>query len=209
MIPISKVNLLPMWCINNPYPAFYDVDSATAVEQTAKLYGAMRELQETYNKFATEINTTITDFINKSNIDQEQFEKQITKQIHDYMDYLDTKIAAQNKTIDESIVYIKENLETAVRDIITNMQEAGELDEAIADSFNNMGTRVVALETSVENLQNEVETKNEETKTEIYNRIDELEGTDEEMNSRITILEGKVSYSSYDETEKKLTLFLN
>ena len=45
------VNNLPNWGIPNIHPAFFDVESATAIEMVAKLYSKMKELVEEYNKF--------------------------------------------------------------------------------------------------------------------------------------------------------------
>lgn len=143
---IDRIKLLPYWCITNRGPAFYDTESANAIEQTAKIYGAMRELQEDYNKFAKEVNTCITDFINNTNADQQEFEIHINKIVHDYIAMLDEKIKQQDKVIEDNITYIKENITQGIIDVLNQMKESGELEEIIGDAFNGLDTRVSTLE---------------------------------------------------------------
>lgn len=143
-----RIKLLPLWCIPNTKPAFYDVESDTAVEMTGKVYAAMRELQTDYNKFVTEVNKAITDLITGVNTDQEKFEEEINKIVHDYIKMIDTKIAHQDRAIEEAIQYMKENLKTSITELITQMHETGEFDESVLNAINNIGERVLSLETS-------------------------------------------------------------
>lgn len=128
---INKVNLLPVWCIADKYPAFYDTESATAIEQTAKLHGAMRTLQTEYNEMVTNVNATITAFINDVNADQEEFENHINKIVHDYIAMLDEKIKMQDSVIEDSIIYIKNNLSVAVEELLNKLVQTGELKNII------------------------------------------------------------------------------
>ena len=143
---MNRIPLLPHWVITDKYPAFYDVESATAVEQTSKLYGKMQELIEDYNKYVDEINKTITEFIDGTNSDQEEFKNQITKIMHDYIAMIDEKIKQQDQVIKDNITYIKENIVQGVTNVINQMKESGELDEIITNAFNDLNTRVIELE---------------------------------------------------------------
>lgn len=49
------INGLPKWSIPDVHPAFFDHESGTAIEMVAKLYGKVKELIETYNKFEDEL----------------------------------------------------------------------------------------------------------------------------------------------------------
>lgn len=156
---MGRINLLPHWHLTNPQPAFYDLESATAVDMVAKIYGAMRELQSDYNTYVDEINKTIKEFVYSSEKNQECFMNKISKIVHDYIKMLDDKIKSQdlviknsidsqNKVIQDAIVYIKNNIATSLTEILEEMKESGELDEALANSFNDIATRVTALEQS-------------------------------------------------------------
>lgn len=175
----NRIPQLPHWCIADKFPAFYDTESITAIEQTAKLYATMQKLIEDYNKFVTEVNTTIETFINDSNADQEEFECRMTKVIHDYLDYLDTKLKNQDKIIADAVSYMKENLKTSITELIAQMHESGEFDEAVLNAIDNMGARIVTLETKA----NEFET-------------------------RIVTLETNKPTTEYDAGIKKLTIHL-
>lgn len=140
MINIEKIKLLPNWVITDKYPAFYDTESATAIEQTAKLYGAMRELQESYNKFVASVNTTITAFINDVNADQEEFECKITKIVHDYIAMLDEKIKQQDQVIEDSIIYVKNNIEESATEIINQAITNGKI--AITHTYDETTKKV-------------------------------------------------------------------
>ena len=144
---IEKIKLLPLWNLNNTYPAFYDIDSKTTVEQTARVYGAMRELQETYNKFATQVNETIKAFISDVDADQDCFKESIIKLCNDYIKTMDMKIACQDKKVNDAIKYMKDNLSETIVAVVKEMEDNGELNEVILNAFNNMTTKIESLET--------------------------------------------------------------
>ena len=65
---MNKITLLPKWVFSGTTPSVYDTESGTCIEMTAKVYNAMRELQTSYNEFADEINTTITEYLGEFDI---------------------------------------------------------------------------------------------------------------------------------------------
>ena len=140
---------LPYWVLTEKNPAFYDSESKTTVEMTAKVYAKIQELIDDYNKFVDDINKEIELFEGSINNEQNCFEDKITKVIHDYIDFLDSKVANQDKVINDTIIYIKNNISSVVTQIIGEMKENGEIDEAILNSFNNLELRVRAIETSL------------------------------------------------------------
>lgn len=144
---IFKLPLLPHWCITDLRPALYDVESATAIGQTTRIYGAMQKLIESYNLWIDDVNKTITDFNNETNQDIECFKRAITELCNNYIGTMDMKIEHQDRQIEETIVYMKENIYITVKSIIDEMKESGELDEAILSSFESVDTKVSELET--------------------------------------------------------------
>lgn len=88
----ERITILPSWCITNRQPAFLDVESKTAIEMVGKVYAAMRELQEDYNKYTSETTAKIDLFIADTNTDYEKFKAYITKTVHDYIAMLDAKV---------------------------------------------------------------------------------------------------------------------
>lgn len=152
------IDRLPDWNVRNLRPAFNDLESATVLEMMYKLYGKNQELIDDYNKFATEINTKIEAFETSTNKDIECFKAEITKILHDYIAILDEKLKLQDKEIQESIVYIEENITEGVKEVINQMKESGELDEGILNAFNEVDKRVNTLENANSNLSARVDT---------------------------------------------------
>lgn len=140
---------LPPWNFNNLKPSFNDLESATAVEMVYKLYGKNRELIDDYNKFLQDIRNEIETFKTSTNQDLECFKEKITKIMHDYIITIDSKIAHQDRVIEENIIYIKDNLIQGITEIINQMKESGELEEIIGDTFNDLNTRVTTLENKI------------------------------------------------------------
>lgn len=150
---------LPPWNFNNLKPSFNDLESATAVEMVYKLYGKNRELIDDYKKFVQDIQNEIEIFKTSTNQDLECFKTNITKIIHDYIITIDSKIAHQDRVIEENIIYIKENIGTAVIDVVNQMKESGELTEELTNAFDNLRTRVSALEKTKTKLIYNAETE--------------------------------------------------
>lgn len=84
---------LPKWVSTKSQPAFYDSESATAIEQTAKLYGAMQELIEEHNNFIESISKQINDFIIDTNGDYEVFQIAMRQEFQDFIDVVDVRLA--------------------------------------------------------------------------------------------------------------------
>lgn len=86
------IKLLPNWIISSDRPAFYDTESATAIEQTAKIYAKTNEVVEEVNKFVEETNNDINAF--KAEIKQEQtvFETAMRQEFQDFINVVDIKI---------------------------------------------------------------------------------------------------------------------
>jgi len=180
-----RIPNLPNWCLTDKNPAFYDTESASTIKQTAKLYKAIRELQEDYNLFSSEINTKIKEFMTSEEGAREDFENEINKLVHDYIVTLDSKIAHQDRVIEESIVYIKNNLETALTKFVSDLKQSGELDIVLSNAFDNLGTRVIAIENSLPALIDRV-TANETD-------IDTLESRTTSIEERTTNNENSIS----------------
>lgn len=205
---MSKVTLLPYWQLPDSIPSVYDVQSGSYQEMVAKVYGAMRTLQTEYNSFVDETNKIITDFINSVNKDQEEFECRMTKVIHDYLDYLDTKVKNQDKVIADAVAYMKENISQSITTIIAEMKESGELDEAVLNAIDGIGARVTTLETTVEeqtNMSSNLETR----VTTLETTMEEQTNKSNNLETRVITLENTKTYLSYDETKKELNLIIN
>ena len=137
---------LPPWNFNNLKPSFNDLESATAVEMVYKLYGKNQELINDYNQFLTDINNEVTAFKESTNQDMECFKENITKICNDYIATMDMKIDCQDRKIADAIAFMRDNLQTSINELLTDMQEQGELNTIILNTFNSLDRRLSKLE---------------------------------------------------------------
>lgn len=79
------VEFLPPWVETGLQPAFYDKESGTVLQQTARMYAKVNELVQSVNHQ----NETIADYIDKFN--------ELHDYVHDYFDNLDVQDEINNK----------------------------------------------------------------------------------------------------------------
>ena len=188
---MNKVIVLPRWILPDTLPSVYDTESGTCIEMTAKVYGATRELQEKYNSFIEEIETKINEYLEQRTIDYDTFTADINKIVHNYIKMLDEKVKLQDLKINDSVVYIKENLMAAITSSIEEMLESGVFDEATLNAIDNIGTRVVTLETNSTNQEERIsslESDNTSTKA----KVETLETTTTNLTNKIGNVETSV-----------------
>ena len=82
------IELLPPWIETGLQPAFYDKESGTVLQQTARMYAKVNEVVESVN----EQNTTIDEYIDKFN--------ELHDYVYDYFDNLDVQEEINNKLED-------------------------------------------------------------------------------------------------------------
>ena len=83
------VEFLPPWVEANMQPAFYDKESGTVLQQTARMYDRVNMLVRMFNKLSKETKTVVEDYI-------EQFDE-LHDYVHDYFDNLDVQEEINNK----------------------------------------------------------------------------------------------------------------
>ena len=138
---------LPHWVLTDPQPAFYDCESATAVQQTAKIYAKIQELITLYNDFVRDVNRYITEFEEGIIKDFNCFQNCIIKTMNDYIESIDTKIDLQDSKIEESINnqniliqnavnYMKENLVSTVNELFNEAVQNGDITAILHETYN-------------------------------------------------------------------------
>lgn len=98
-----RLQPLPQIALTNLQPAFYDVESVTAIEMVSKFYAYLQNLVNDYNSFVTEVNNNIDEFESGMTHDFECFRNCIIKTMNDYIESIDIKIGLQDNTIAEAI----------------------------------------------------------------------------------------------------------
>lgn len=83
------VEFLPPWIETGIQPAFYDKESGTVLQQTARMYARVNMLIRMFNKLSKNTKTTVEEYINQFN--------ELHDYVHDYFDNLDVQEEINNK----------------------------------------------------------------------------------------------------------------
>lgn len=137
-----SVRKLPHWSITDKFPAFYDTESATAIEMVSKLYGSMEEVITDYNKFVDDTNKVITDFETGVTTDIEEYKVAMSQQFQDFIDVVELKLGAQDKEIADAITYLTDNLERVVKEQINTVINEGKI---TIDTLYNANTKALTI----------------------------------------------------------------
>lgn len=81
------MNRLPKWVLANPFPAIHDFESLTVNDQTARIYGAMNQLIEEWNKMIEQL----SNFEKSETESREEFELKITKVMREFICSMEQK----------------------------------------------------------------------------------------------------------------------
>ncbi len=137
-----RLKPLPPIALTNLQPAFYDVESVSAIEMVSKLYAYLQNMVNDYNSFVTEVNQEIENFENDTNYKIDKFTCCIKKLMSDYIQSIDIKIDLQDKTIADAIdnqnevianaiEYMKDNIIQTTTNVINDAIEEGKILVAI------------------------------------------------------------------------------
>lgn len=83
------VEFLPPWVETGIQPAFYDKESGTVLQQTARMYARVNMLIRMFNKLSKNTKETVEEYINKFN--------ELHDYVQDYFDNLDVQEEINNK----------------------------------------------------------------------------------------------------------------
>ena len=94
------IDILPPWVETGLQPAFYDLESGTVLQQTARMYAKVRELTEAFNTFTENIINEVTTFEQNTNNTVEEYIQKFNDlhdYVQDYFDNLDVQEEINNK----------------------------------------------------------------------------------------------------------------
>lgn len=128
---------LPHWVLTDLQPAFYDVESGTSLQQTAKMYGKVQELIDLYNEFVTKINKYIKDFEDGIITDFEEFKNCIIKVMNDYIETIDTKINLQDAKIEDAVNYMKNTIVETATELFEQALISGTIRANLVNTYNS------------------------------------------------------------------------
>lgn len=132
-----RLKPLPPIALTNLQPAFYDVESATAIEMVSKLYSYIQEMANDYNAFITEVSNEIENFENDINYNIEEFENCIKKLMSDYIESIDIKIDLQDAKIEDAVNYMKNNIIQTAQEIFEQAIISGTIRADLVNTYNS------------------------------------------------------------------------
>ena len=168
---------LPKWCITDKFPALYDTESATAIEMTAKVYGAMNELIDDYNAWVDKINAQIEAFENAVEKDYEVFKVAMRQEFQDFINVVDLKMKEQDKEIADAVDYMKTNLRISIKEMIAGLRVTGELNADILAVFDDFAKQISDEATARQNADNDLQTAIDNEATARQNAIKNVNET--------------------------------
>lgn len=130
-----QITKLPHWVLTDSQPAFYDTESGTTIQQTARVYAKIQELIRTYNEFVTRINQYINDFETGMISDFNSFKECVIETMNDYIRSIDQKVISQDTKITEAIKYMKDNLEQTVNELFYQAIQDGTIRATLHEEY--------------------------------------------------------------------------
>lgn len=84
------IDLLPPWIETGLQPAFYDKESGTVLQQTARMYAKVNYLVEMFNKFTKDTSDYVNEFVDDTNAEIQRFEHDTNETVNDYIEKFNT-----------------------------------------------------------------------------------------------------------------------
>lgn len=122
--------------------------------------------------------------------------RQLKREVKKLLQTTEARLLCQNKKIDETMVYIKNNLGNAIRNLLDSMVESGELDEIITEVIHES---IELLETQVEDLQNNmtnVKSQISTLNTNIIKKIEFEEYEDSDVDTKFQNIDISTEYAN-------------
>ena len=109
---------LPNWHIADSNPAFYEYESATAIEMVAKLYAKVKELINEQNTFTEEMKKDFEAFKKAVNDNFNVFATELRQEFQDFIDVVELKIKEQDVKVNDAVNYMKTNIYSTTQNIV-------------------------------------------------------------------------------------------
>lgn len=77
---------LPPWVETGLQPAFYDMESGTVLQQTARMYAKVQQLTRLFNEFSEDVSNEVNNFEHDVNNEINNFEHDVNETVQEYID---------------------------------------------------------------------------------------------------------------------------
>jgi hypothetical protein len=117
--------------------------------------------------------------------------RQLKREVEKLMTTTEARLLCQSKKIDETMIYIKNNLSNALRDLLDSMLESGEIEEIITSAISNA---ISLLETEVEQLRSEVHSNDQDIENLKNNKLEFTKYEDTDINRKFLNIDVSTEY---------------
>ena len=177
---MSIIKPLPSWAIINRFPGFYEGESLTAIEQTARVYVKMNELIDGYNKYIEQVNAELMELETQTDKDLNCAVKTIINLTDSYINMVDLKLSNLDRKLADNYSDFTANVVRTITGMVEQMRESGELDASLLDAVANLNDRFTSIQEQWESklaelnatFQNQVKLLNEGY-SEVQSSLDE------------------------------------
>ena len=130
------IDILPPWVETGLQPAFYDLESGTVLQQTARMYAKVRELTEAFNTFSTNVTNEINQFEQDTNDEIERFEQATNDEIERFEGVIDDTVEEYIGKFNDLHDYVEDyfdnlDVQEEINNKLDDMVEDGTLQEII------------------------------------------------------------------------------
>lgn len=133
---------LPPWVETGLQPAFYDMESGTVLQQTARMYAKVQQLTRLFNEFSEDVSNEVNNFEHDTNTEIERFEQATNDEIerfegvvnHTVEDYIDRFVALKDFVDD---YFDNLDVQEEINNKLDQMAEDGEFDEILEKYFSS------------------------------------------------------------------------
>ena len=185
---------LPKWILTNKFPAFHDVESLTAIEQTARVYGKINELIDNYNSFAENINKTLEEYARADQEEEEAFKVGLRQEFQDFINVVDLQIRDLEQ-------YVKVNLHSEIRKLWNELNDNGDIQDLINKTLEELITKVDNIKLSWDRYSSELEQQYATFEQNMNTKFDTLEHSvwnnfydyKQEINKTVGTFDGRIT----------------
>jgi hypothetical protein len=154
------IDILPPWVETGLQPAFYDLESGTVLQQTARMYARVNELTNAFNKFSQDTTDFVNNFVDETNAEIERFEQATNDEIERFEGVVNDTVEEYIQKFNDLHDYVEDyfdnlDVQQEINNKLDQMAEAGTLADIIAAYLNSIavfGYDTVASMKSSENL---------------------------------------------------------
>lgn len=135
------IDVLPPWVETGLQPAFYDLESGTVLQQTARMYAKVNEIATGYSTFTTNVTNEINQFEQDTNDEIERFEQATNDEIERFEGVVNDTVEEYIKKFNDLHDYVEDyfdnlDVQKEINNKLDEMAEDGTLQEIMASYLN-------------------------------------------------------------------------